>query len=225
MRTECGSMSDEERDDLNPENATPAPQDEETAGSSEAISETDEAPPQEPEQAAEAEASAEAPAPAEDDSSAGDGDAGAEELAATALDAVAAALGDINASDDVVPLPRDEAPSAAPADGATPLELPPLSRPGGAGERQDVSLISDVALHVTIELGRTRMSVEEVLQLGDGAVVELDKLAGDPVDIFVNGRQVARGEVLVLNENLCVRVSEILDPAAQSHGEPARKAS
>jgi flagellar motor switch protein FliN/FliY len=55
------------------------------------------------------------------------------------------------------------------------------------------------------------MFVEDVLRLGDGAVVELDKLAGDPVDVFVNDRKVARGEVLVLNDNFCVRISEILD--------------
>jgi flagellar motor switch protein FliN/FliY len=61
------------------------------------------------------------------------------------------------------------------------------------------------------------MLVEDVLRLGEGSVVELDKLAGDPVDVYVNDRAVARGEVLVLNDNFCVRISEILtnpaDPA------------
>ena len=60
------------------------------------------------------------------------------------------------------------------------------------------------------------MLVEDVLRLGSGAVVELDKAAGDPVDIYVNGRRIARGEVLVLNENFCVRVSEIVDSQAMS---------
>ena len=59
--------------------------------------------------------------------------------------------------------------------------------------------------------GRTRMFVEDVLKLGDGAVVELDKLAGDPVDVYVNDRKVAKGEVLVLNDNFCVRINEIVD--------------
>ena len=77
----------------------------------------------------------------------------------------------------------------------------------------EMSLLDDVNLDVKIELGRTRMFVEDVLKLSDGAVVELDKLAGDPVDIYVNNRHVARGEVLVLNDNFCVRVSEILDPS------------
>ena len=68
-----------------------------------------------------------------------------------------------------------------------------------------------MTLQVKIELGRTRMLVEDVLRLADGAVVELDKLAGDPVDVYVNERHVARGEVLVLNDNFCVRINEILE--------------
>lgn len=74
----------------------------------------------------------------------------------------------------------------------------------------EVDLLADVNLNVKIELGRTRMFVEDVLKLNEGAVVELDKAAGDPVDIFVNDRHVARGEVLVINDCFCVRVSEIL---------------
>ena len=75
---------------------------------------------------------------------------------------------------------------------------------------QGMGLLSDVALDVTIELGRTRMYVEDVLRLNANSIVELDKAAGDPVDIYVNDCHVARGEVLVLNENFCVRVSEIV---------------
>ena len=71
-------------------------------------------------------------------------------------------------------------------------------------------LLHNVNLRVKIELGRTQMLVEDVLRLGEGSVVELDKVAGDPVDIYVNDRLIARGEVLVLNDNFCVRVSEIL---------------
>lgn len=77
---------------------------------------------------------------------------------------------------------------------------------------ETLEMLRDVDLGVTIELGRTSMYVEDVLRLTEGSVVELDKLAGDPVDIYVNGRHVARGEILVLNDNFCVRVSEILAP-------------
>jgi flagellar motor switch protein FliN/FliY len=83
----------------------------------------------------------------------------------------------------------------------------------GAKNPNGLSLISDVNLNVKIELGRTRMLVDDVVKLAEGSVVELDKLAGDPVDVFVNERHVARGEVLVLNDNFCVRINEILAPA------------
>ena len=82
-----------------------------------------------------------------------------------------------------------------------------------------IDMLGDVELEVTIELGRAEMMVEDVLQLGEGSVVELDKLAGDPVDVLVNCHRVARGEVLVLNDNFCIRVSEIvanLEQQAQS---------
>jgi len=101
--------------------------------------------------------------------------------------------------------------------GATPMSLPALTANLSPAQQKAIDLLSDVNLDVKIELGRTRMLVEDVLKLGEGAVVELDKLAGDPVDIFVNNRHVARGEVLVLNDSFCVRVSEIL----QQVGDPA----
>jgi len=73
-----------------------------------------------------------------------------------------------------------------------------------------IDMLGDVELDVTIELGRAEMLVEDVLRLASGSIVELNKLAGDPVDVYVNGRLVARGEVLVLNDNFCIRISEIL---------------
>ena len=77
-------------------------------------------------------------------------------------------------------------------------------------ESATLELMGDVQLDLTIELGRTHMRLEEVLKLQQGTVVPLDKLAGDPADIYVNGRLVARGEVLVLNDNFCVRVAELI---------------
>ncbi len=98
-------------------------------------------------------------------------------------------------------------------------EVPPgvaefqLERFAGAAASSEVAtldLLRDVDLDLKIELGRTHMYLEDVLKLKKGSVVPLDKLAGDPVDIFVNGRLVARGEVLVLNDNFCVRVTELV---------------
>lgn len=77
-----------------------------------------------------------------------------------------------------------------------------------------LGLLDDIDLNVKVELGRTLMYVEDVLRLNENSVIELDKAAGDPVDIYVNDRHVARGEVLVLNENFCVRISEIIHDGA-----------
>lgn len=96
--------------------------------------------------------------------------------------------------------------SAAPK----PFQLEELIGTGGPPEKCSIDLLSDVDLDLKIELGRTHMQLEEVLKLRRGSVITLDKLAGDPVDIFVNGRMVARGEVLVLNDNFCVRVAQLL---------------
>jgi flagellar motor switch protein FliN/FliY len=88
---------------------------------------------------------------------------------------------------------------------------------GGAG----LDSLADVELNVSVELGRTEMVVEDILRLTEGSVVELDKLAGDPVDVFVNQRLVARGEVLVLNDNFCIRISEIVDDLQEQAQEAA----
>jgi flagellar motor switch protein FliN/FliY len=105
---------------------------------------------------------------------------------------------------------------SAPTIASVPLELPDFS-PRTAPIRNDqaIDLLSDVELDVKIELGRANMLIEDVLRLGQGSVVELDKLAGDPVDVLVNDRLVARGEVLVLNDNFCVRISEIVAGAEE----------
>jgi flagellar motor switch protein FliN len=105
-------------------------------------------------------------------------------------------------------------PSPMPASGSgnhTPIfkELPPQN---SRAPLLNFDLVRDVELTVKIELGRTRMRLDDVLRLGQGAVVELDRLAGDPVDVFVNDRLVARGEVVVLNEKFAVRLTEVVTP-------------
>jgi flagellar motor switch protein FliN/FliY len=90
------------------------------------------------------------------------------------------------------------------------INLPNFSQVMRDAQVSSIDLLRDVDLNVKIELGRSRMQVEDVLKLSEGSVVELDKLAGDPVDVFVNDRLVARGEVLVLNDNFCVRINEIM---------------
>jgi flagellar motor switch protein FliN/FliY len=100
--------------------------------------------------------------------------------------------------------------SEMPGSDAESFKLPSFQQVMADAQVSSIDLLRDVELNVKIELGRSRMLVEEVLKLGEGSVVELDKLAGDPVDVFVNDRLVARGEVLVLNDSFCVRVNEIV---------------
>ncbi len=105
-----------------------------------------------------------------------------------------------------------------PLEGLAPFKLEEF---GGSPPSADVAtleLIRDVELDLKIELGRTHMHLEDVLKLHKGSVVPLDKLAGDPVDIYVNGRLIARGEVLVLNDNFCVRVAELITAEAARAG-------
>lgn len=98
-------------------------------------------------------------------------------------------------------------------DGAEPFDFAEFDADGGASEQSfSIGALDEVELDLHIELGRAELLIDEVMALREGAVVPLDKLAGDPVDILVNGRLLARGEVLVLNDNFCVRVAEIVAP-------------
>jgi flagellar motor switch protein FliN/FliY len=76
-----------------------------------------------------------------------------------------------------------------------------------------LELLLDVPLELSVELGRTRMSIQELLSLGPGSVVELDKVAGEPLDILVNDRLVARGEAVVVNDKFGIRITDIVSPA------------
>ncbi|MEZ4502203.1 MAG: flagellar motor switch protein FliN [Dehalococcoidia bacterium] len=94
-----------------------------------------------------------------------------------------------------------------------PVRFPPLPESvGREAPARPIDLIMDVSMRVTVELGRSSLTVEEILELGPGSVVELNKLAGEPVDILVNDRLIARGEVVVVDENFGVRVTEIISP-------------
>lgn len=83
-------------------------------------------------------------------------------------------------------------------------------RPDGA--KRELDFILDIPLDVSAELGRTRLLINELLQLGQGSVVELNKLAGEPLEVYVNGKLVARGEAVVINEKFGVRLTDIISP-------------
>jgi len=81
------------------------------------------------------------------------------------------------------------------------------------GTAIDIDFILDIPLTVTVELGRSRMLIGELLQLGQGSVVELAKFAGEPMDVFINQRLIAKGEVVVVNEKFGIRLTDIVSPA------------
>jgi flagellar motor switch protein FliN/FliY len=81
-----------------------------------------------------------------------------------------------------------------------------------AGKAQDMDFLLDIPLEVTVELGRSRMIIKDLLQLGQGSVLELEKVAGEPMDILVNNKLVARGEVVVVNEKFGIRLTDIISP-------------
>lgn len=82
----------------------------------------------------------------------------------------------------------------------------------------NVDLLMDIALRVTVELGRTRMTLRQVLELQNGSVVELDRLAGDPVDILINERLIARGEVVVVDDKFGVRITSLVSKGDGKQG-------
>ena len=92
------------------------------------------------------------------------------------------------------------------------LQFPNLASGMNSGEQGNIGLIMDVFMEMTVELGRTKRSIKDILGMGEGTIIELDKLAGEPVDILVNHKQIAKGEVVVIDENFGVRVTEILSP-------------
>ncbi len=92
------------------------------------------------------------------------------------------------------------------------VQFPGLTPAGTGSEQGNIGLLMDVFMEMTVELGRTRKLIKEILGMGEGTIIELDKLAGEPVDILVNHKLIAKGEVVVIDENFGVRVTEIVSP-------------
>lgn len=91
-----------------------------------------------------------------------------------------------------------------------PVQFPDLGPGAGSGAAADLDLLADVELSVTVELGRVRMRIRDLLRLHEGSVVELDRVVGSPVDVVVNGSVVARGDVVVVGDELGVRITELV---------------
>lgn len=102
-------------------------------------------------------------------------------------------------------------------------ETPEISIPTGddgsfAEAQKEMGLVLDIELPISIELGRTAMLIRDIVKLAPGSIVELDKLSGEPVDLLVNGKMFARGEVVVVDENFAIRITELVTPAEYSRG-------
>jgi flagellar motor switch protein FliN/FliY len=108
----------------------------------------------------------------------------------------------------------DAASAAANATGSAPVQT--------AGSKKHnprtLDFLMDVSLQVSVEVGRARMTINDLLQMGAGSVVELEKLAGEPLDIFINGKPVARGEAVIVNEKFGVRLTDIISPEERVEG-------
>jgi len=92
-------------------------------------------------------------------------------------------------------------------------EFSELKKGGSVTMPQNLEFILDIPLHVTVELGRTSMPIYDLLQLGQGSIIELNKLAGEPLEIFVNQKLIAKGEVVVVNEKFGIRLTDVISTA------------
>ena len=108
---------------------------------------------------------------------------------------------------------EEESSAQQPVGSVQAARFSPLTEGPVTMEQGSMDLLLDVDLDLSVELGRASVPVREILQLGSGSIVELNKLAGDSVDVLVNGRLIARGEVVVVDENFGVRITEIVSPA------------
>lgn len=162
----------------------------------------DDAAPPEVKPAAQVDISQEPPAPAAEAASSDDEALAAEWAAALAAD-----------EQESVKKEKEQSTLAAQAQVADFKDLTEEAKaPRADSNRRDLDFILDIPLDVSAELGRTRLLINELLQLGQGSVVELNKLAGEPLEVYVNGKMVARGEAVVINEKFGIRLTDIISP-------------
>ena len=101
----------------------------------------------------------------------------------------------------------------APAEQVAPAAFTNFAPSGAAGAGNDINMILDIPVQLTVELGRTKIPIKHILQLAQGSVVELETLAGEPMDVLVNGYLIAQGEVVVVNDKFGIRLTDIVTPS------------
>lgn len=97
--------------------------------------------------------------------------------------------------------------------GEAPRPFSSMSGGGGDGPVHDINMVLDIPVQLSVELGRTKVPIKHILQLGQGSVVELDALAGEPMDVLVNGYLIAQGEVVVVNDKFGIRLTDVVTPS------------
>ncbi len=102
---------------------------------------------------------------------------------------------------------------ASPAEQASPAPFANFAPNSGTSAGNDINMILDIPVQLTVELGRTRIPIKNILQLAQGSVVELEAMAGEPMDVLVNGYLIAQGEVVVVNEKFGIRLTDIVTPS------------
>jgi len=109
---------------------------------------------------------------------------------------------------------EEQAATASAADSAPAFDADPTpARNTGPGGVQDIQMVLDIPVQLSVELGRTRVPIKYILQLAQGSIVELDALAGEPMDVLINGYLIAQGEVVVVNDKFGIRLTDIVTPS------------
>lgn len=125
-------------------------------------------------------------------------------------------LAETNAEDDwAVAMAEQAIAEAAPAANAQPAQIFPAfgETDGKASMMNELDMILDIPVQIAVELGRTKITIKNLLQLAHGSVVELDAMAGEPMSVFVNGTLIAQGEVVVVNDKFGIRLTDIITPS------------
>lgn len=142
---------------------------------------------------------------------------GKDDKPADPMDDWASALAEQTSAEEVaaaaVPAPAFAATPATTATPAASKVFQPLQKDTPSGFHNDIEMILDIPVQLTVELGRTKVPIKSLLQLAQGSVVELDGLAGEPMDVLVNGYLIAQGEVVVVNDKFGIRLTDIITPS------------
>ncbi|WP_339885400.1 flagellar motor switch protein FliN [Vreelandella maris] len=154
-----------------------------------------------------------ADAMSEQDETASSADAASEEE-----DPWAAAMAEQEAAEESSEEPADEPEAKAPAAKAASDDVfRPLSPDSGSTQARELEMIMDIPVKLTVELGRTKLTIKQLLELAQGSVIELEGLAGEPMDILINGYLIAQGEVVVIEDKYGIRITEIVTPSERIH--------